>query len=246
MVFTICPTQLGWPVRRKRRYSVLTLRETCLRSFILPVELEGQGSLEFEVQGATMRGAQSASGGSEYVREQLAKKNMHTMDEDAERHARKALTPGQLSRVREVEQHMVSKEFIYDVNQTLDFTTADHNVPCLLRTSNLWSSRHQRLALPFEHMLMQGVPMTADLEAHKSDRSWAHFCRAHPALPDTFFKSLAGNAMRRSVCGTVGAYALSVLQPRLPASLWKSASVSCELLSSQESPPRNTRQSVFV
>ena len=78
-----------------------------------------------------------------------------------------------------------------DINQTPGHKHFNDLVPGLLRGSVLWNTKAQRLALPTEHLEMQGIAVHVPAE-------FPFKCPWHaimPALSDAVLKKVAGNAM---------------------------------------------------
>jgi hypothetical protein len=80
------------------------------------------------------------------------------------------------------------------VEQTLGFSSAMSDViPALLRTSKVWSFRHQRFLLPSEHCKVMGIPLNASVES----------------LSPAKMKAVAGNAMHAGALASVVLFTLS-------------------------------------
>ena len=77
-------------------------------------------------------------------------------------------------------------------------------VPALLRASVLWSFRLRRVALPLEHLELQGWAMFDSSSGPQSCQCIGAFRQ----LSDQKLRQLAGNGMHLAVIGSVLAFAL--------------------------------------
>ncbi|CAE7939074.1 unnamed protein product, partial [Symbiodinium necroappetens] len=140
----------------------------------------------------------------EYFRNKLRQKHCHTEGLLTSSDFTKVLTPrqkGVLQKFQELSANAVGDledDFLVDLSQTDEWTTASNDAPCLLRGSLIWSHKLQRTALPAEHLLLQGIPLLQDNSAWKK----FVFDKAADPFYDSMFLSLSGNAMHRAVVGT--------------------------------------------
>ncbi|CAE7430951.1 unnamed protein product, partial [Symbiodinium sp. CCMP2456] len=109
----------------------------------------------------------------EYFRNKLRQKHCHTEGLLTSSDFTKVLTPrqkGVLQKFQELSANAVGDledDFLVDLSQTDEWTTASNDAPCLLRGSLIWSHKLQRTALPAEHLLLQGIPLLQDNSAWK-------------------------------------------------------------------------------
>ncbi|CAE7825327.1 unnamed protein product, partial [Symbiodinium sp. CCMP2592] len=216
--FTLSPLDIGWPVRRPRRFTALVHRRWhCSAS---------QSDFEFHF------GASAAMTGSdllamppniveEYFRNKLRQKLCHKEGLLEAADFRRVLTPRQRKMLEEFEELAakdggeLGEDFLVDLSQTAEWTTVANSAP-------IWSHKLQRTALPAEHMLLQGVPLLED----KSP--WKQFVLDKAVDPcfDSMFLNLSGNAMHRAVIGTWAAYIVGSLSPCASPSSFRFRSTS--------------------
>lgn len=158
----VSPEQMGWPVRRPRRYTLLVRNDHILRA----------GADEFfRIFGlrCAMPGVGLCAGSEADVKEYIAKMaeaKMVVPRRGEEPDVGRLLTPAQRRRLEE--QIAASKgveAFVGDVQQEVDWTTIGSSVPVLLRGSLLWL-----------HDSAAGKPLALMTVL------WSHFCVASTAV----------------------------------------------------------------
>ena len=220
---TICPTDLGHPVRRLRRYSVGI--HTCLVREVRHYTAENMAAL---FRAVLLDGDVYFSADKHAVRahrEQLAKqRNLPTLaGNEPGWSSFSVLGGGVFRRLREyhdiahapggyLEQHSVC---VVNIAQNLRFVGPEFTsmVPALLRRSHLFilrSSGEEREMLPLEHWSAQGWPVPAVLPPGSAAASkFAIDMQALVSLSSASLKSMAGNGMHMGVVGSVLLFLLS-------------------------------------
>ena len=217
----LCPTDFGWPGRRKRLWSVSFRRATLAPKF-------GMNAAQFDklffssvaCTGEVFLNASDAER-QRQLRQAAESRRLPATQPDggAWRHEY-ILGPGRISRLagyRRLLESSPSKVsasalIVANLKQNPDVIRAvSHEVfPTLLREADLWILKSDRLGVtpemwpaplvPEDYMLVMGWPLQADESS---------LANAFGKLPGKVLKSLAGNGMNIKVAGAVIFYALS-------------------------------------
>ena len=107
------------------------------------------------------------------------------------------LCPGMQQMVLEHEASLrdmgleVSARAIANLTQKPEYMAPQVGIaPALLRNSRLWSFAHRRMALPWEHLELQGY----NLYTEDSDKYKTSFAQVLPSVSDSAIRNMAGNA----------------------------------------------------
>ena len=130
------------------------------------------------------------------------------------------LRPGLQRRIAAHEQQ-VEDDFgrrrpaaVSNVSQTLQFSrTTTHVVPPLLRNTLLWSHRRQRLALPGEHLELQGYQIFPHAQAEEGEGDGLTWHSKTLLAAGPAGRRLAGNGMNLLCLASVLAFVFATTEP---------------------------------
>ena len=213
----ICPSDLGVPVRRKRRWTILVLR-SALRP-LLAFDADGFGMLFF--RRAILDGHALFSAPARIIADfctlLAARKGLPPTQGDGQQWPiRMLLTSTQEARLREYEKACKSTrrsrtKYIYNIMQTPLFGRSwSTQIPTLLtKTSLIWSMKMDRCMVPIEHLLCQGI----DALSPVCPFSVARLAQAGELSPRAIML-LAGNSFHMSVVTSVLMFIFSAFEAR--------------------------------
>ena len=116
---------------------------------------------------------------------------------------------------RKHDDHEVSgdKPRIVNLTQTSQFSTPSQLMPALLTRCEMFSFRHRRSLIPYEHLVTMGMPMYPELQGTGAGSlaQVLHNLRQADELTDIALLKLAGNAMHQTPIGVVLGFILSEL-----------------------------------
>ena len=213
--FIFCPNDLGWPARRRRRYTLLVDKARRL----IPYQVNQLLFSALFFRRCVLDGHVFWCAPSDMVAAFLAagaaRKHMPQTDEDGRPWAnRDVLSEGYLQRLLGYERMLKRArrnltKYIYNIHQTCTYTRSmSPIVPALMtRTSVIWSGTHQRVLIPEECLRVMGIKACGDNQHAAAGVERLH---KNGKLNDHQVNLLAGNAMVQIAVGAVLMFALGI------------------------------------
>lgn len=212
----INPHQLGFPIRRPRRYRILVNKKKAVmvgsaQDFFNILECRPKLPAE------SMCCADEEMLGDKFMK---VARSRHRIPQEAPDLGtlpwEQMLTPAELGRLRAHRQQSKGTPlegcFFADISKTDEFMRASEYIPTLVQNSKVWCEKLGREVLPIEHLVFQGFPALPQV-ARQAALPWADSLGCPPeGVSEGELRSLAGNAMHLGVLGAVVLYALSTIQ----------------------------------
>ena len=158
----LCPSSVGWPIRRPRLYTVMIKNQgMVVHDIVTTLGFEKIFALVFNCR-PMISGDDLFRAPDDVVNDFLSKVAMRKGFPARRNSGRpwrsfSLLTPAERARVKCVEaMNKNNRKLVVNVRQKFPFCQPSTCLPTLLRETNLRSVRHKRVAVPLEHIEFQG------------------------------------------------------------------------------------------
>ena len=211
----VCPTLLGLPVSRERKYMVCLGKTMCWDTEVLvqghQTAFESFFARQIMIPGDDLLRA-SDDAVANFIRSLAAKRNLPSRrSSNSEWSCYLAMGKSLQTSVQEHEQSLTSQGYavqsavLTNLSQRATYMgpVVSGHVPALLRKSMLWSFRRRRLMLPDECLEIQGYNMFGP----GVRTCLAEYLQQH--VSGSAKREMAGNAMHVAVVGCVLCYVLA-------------------------------------
>lgn len=216
--FVFCPSDLGWPTRRRRRYTVLVHKTRRVIPFLVDQLMFSR--LFFRrcmLEGHIFWKTTPDQAVQDFMDEKAVSKHLPTRDQDGlPWSCRSLLGQGYLQRLLGYERLCRKQnrplKYIVNVHQKASFSKCVSNlVPALMtRTSHIWSMVYNRLLMPLECLEVMGLKVFRNGSDALSTDIGIIRLGLRGKLAQHQVAALAGNAMSQVAVGVALMLALGL------------------------------------
>ena len=216
-VLRIAPWVLGYPMRRTRKFTILT-RKDCFHWQGSSAEFEDIFSKRVVAPATEYFCEPQETVDTRFMKQARQKKKVPA--DGSKPDPKCLLTPAQRRRnsdaeAKNAEQHGAGQPYFTDIMHDNKHTSVGPNMPTILGNSIVYSSELGRVATPQELLAMQGVPMFNFMnEGVGLPKETADWLTVGASLSVSQMTLRAGLAVHRPCAASVVLYAMSRAVPR--------------------------------